>query len=130
MLTGDHLTVTLGQNLILISLFAQVTVFSIFILVAILFHKRLHAPPTSTSMSMESLWKKHMYVPYFVSLLILIRSIVRVVEYLQGQGGFIMDHEVFLYIFDATLMVLTVVTFVAVHPSEIIPGKGMSNGMK
>ena len=129
LLTGDHPKVPLGEHLILVGLFAQITAFGIFILVAVLFHKRLHAHPTSTSMTMERLWKKHMYTLYFVSLCILIRSIIRVVEYLQGQGGYIMSHETFLYIFDATLMLIAVVTFNVVHPSEIIPGKGMSNEM-
>lgn len=127
MLTGDHPKIKLGQNLILVGLFSQITAFGIFILVAILFHKRLHAHPTSTSMTMERLWKKHMYALYFVSFLILIRSIIRVVEYLQGTGGYIMSHEAFLYIFDATLMLIAVVTFNVVHPSEIIPGKGVSS---
>lgn len=130
MLTGDHPKISLGQNLILVGLFAQITAFGIFVLVAILFHKRLHAHPTSTSMTMEALWKKHIYALYFVSFLILVRSIVRVVEYLQGQGGFIMWHEPFLYIFDATLILLAVITFNVVHPSEIIPGKGVMNEMK
>lgn len=78
---------------------------------------------------MEKLWKKHMYALYFVSGLIMIRSVTRVVEYLQGRGGYIMSHEVFLYTFDATLMFIAVLTFNVVHPSEIIPGKGMSNEM-
>jgi hypothetical protein len=127
MLTGDHPNITLGERLILVGLFAQIAAFGIFILVAVLFHKRLHSHPTSTSMTMERLWKKHMYTLYFVSSLIMIRSVVRVVEYLQGSGGYIMSHEEFLYIFDATLMLIAVVTFNVVHPSEIIPGKGMSN---
>jgi tellurite resistance protein TehA-like permease len=129
-LTGSHPNPTLGEHLILVGLFTQIAAFGVFIIVAFLFHKRLHAHPTSTSMTMERLWKKHMYALYFVSFMILIRSIVRVVEYLQGSGGYIMSHEAFLYIFDATLMLVAVVTFNVVHPSEIIPGKGMSNEMR
>lgn len=56
---------------------------------------------------------------YVVSILIFVRSIVRVVEYIQGFGGYIMTHEAFLYIFDAVVMWLAVVMMNWIHPSEV-----------
>lgn len=56
---------------------------------------------------------------YLVSVLIFIRSIVRVVEYAQGNDGYIMTREVFLYIFDALVMWLAMITMNWVHPSEV-----------
>lgn len=64
-----------------------------------------------------------MHVLYFASLLILVRSVVRVVEYIQGNTGYILSHEVFLYIFDATLMFIAIAVFNFVHPSQLIPGR-------
>lgn len=49
----------------------------------------------------------------------MVRSIFRVVEYLQGFNGYILKHEAFLYIFDASLMLLVMVIFVMIHPSEV-----------
>jgi hypothetical protein len=47
------------------------------------------------------------------------RSIFRVVEYLQGNNGFLLRHEYFLYIFDALLMFIVMIIFNWIHPAEI-----------
>lgn len=64
-------------------------------------------------------WKRHLYALYGSSTLILVRSLFRVIEYLQGNAGYLLKHEVFLYVFDAVLMFAVVVLFNWIHPSEI-----------
>lgn len=56
---------------------------------------------------------------YASSVLILVRSVIRVVEYIQGTDGVILSNEVFLYIFDGLLMFSVLVVFVVIHPSEV-----------
>ncbi len=53
---------------------------------------------------------------YSSSVLILIRSIFRVVEYVVPQNSFVSDHEFFLYIFDALLMTGVVYGYVFMPP--------------
>jgi high-affinity Fe2+/Pb2+ permease len=118
---GSH--TALAQNIILGGLFIQIVAFGFFIFVALLFHKRMHASPTYKSTQSDMPWEKHMHVLYFASSLILVRSVVRVVEYIQGNTGYILSHEVFLYIFDATLMFIAIAVFNFVHPSQLIPGR-------
>ena len=64
----------------------------------------------------------------------MLRSIFRVVEYVQGNAGYIMSHEVFLYIFDGILMLGVMVLLNVVHPSEIYAlrrgGKVSRGGLK
>lgn len=36
-----------------------------------------------------------------------------------GNDGYLISHEVYLYVFDAMLMFLVMVIFAIVHPSEI-----------
>ena len=60
-----------------------------------------------------------MHVLYLASALIMIRSVFRVVEYLQGNNGYLLRHEVYLYIFDAFLMLVVMCLFNWVHPAEI-----------
>lgn len=72
-----------------------------------------------TRLCFERPWQKHLIGLYIVSILILIRSIVRVVEYLQGYDGYIMTHEVYLYIFDALVMFIAVVSMNWIHPGEV-----------
>jgi hypothetical protein len=38
---------------------------------------------------------------------------------LLGNDGYLISHEVYLYIFDALLMFFVMVLFAIVHPSEI-----------
>lgn len=56
---------------------------------------------------------------YTGSFLIMVRSIFRAVEYLQGFDGYLLRHEAYLYVFDAVLMFLVMVLFNWIHPAEI-----------
>lgn len=64
-------------------------------------------------------WRRHMYVLYIASGLIMVRSVFRVVEYLQGNNGYLLRHEVYLYIFDALFMLVVMCLFNWVHPAQI-----------
>ena len=64
-------------------------------------------------------WRRHIYTLYVASVLILIRCTFRIVEYQQGNEGYLLGQEVFLYIFDAVLMLAVMILLNAVHPGEI-----------
>jgi hypothetical protein len=61
---------------------------------------------------------------YAANFLILIRLVFRVIEYSLGNDGYLICHEVFSYIFDATLMLLTMLVLVVFHPSSVMKRKG------
>lgn len=63
-----------------------------------------------------------MFVLYVVSALTMVRSIFRIIEYVQGNAGYILGHEAFLYVFDAVLMVVVMVVFNVVHPVHLLAG--------
>ncbi|KAJ5274036.1 RTA1 like protein [Penicillium angulare] len=54
--------------------------------------------------------------------MILIRSIYRVIEYAQGNSGYVISHEVFIYVFDATMMFLVMIVMNDFHPSVVLKG--------
>jgi hypothetical protein len=110
-----------GQDLIVAGLFMQILFFGLFITVAGTFHVRLvKGLRTQNDPEIEALpWRKHLYALYAASALIMIRSVFRVIEYLNGNDGYLLRHEVFLYVFDAILMAGVMVLFNFVHPSEI-----------
>lgn len=87
-------------------------------MVAVKFHLSISRVPTIRLLN-EFSWEKHMRALYMASILIMVRSIFRVVEYLQGFNGYLLHHEAYLYIFDALLMFLVMVLFNVVHPSEL-----------
>ncbi|KAF4445456.1 hypothetical protein F53441_10798 [Fusarium austroafricanum] len=106
-----------GAKVIIGGLFVQLIFFGVFIIIAIAFDRAMRQKPTSRSRVTP--WKKHMIALYVGSLLIMVRSVFRAVEYLQGFDGFLLRHEVYLYLFDATLMLFVMILFNWVHPSEI-----------
>jgi hypothetical protein len=138
---GTLKAVHTGEKLIIAGLFTQLFFFAIFVVVAGMFHYRLvndkpfqrrldsdneHKQDVTASSSMFSRgilndvpWKRHLYILYIASGLIMVRSLFRVIEYLQGNAGYLLSHEVFLYVFDAALMLVVVVLFNCFHPSEI-----------
>lgn len=136
-----------GEKLIIAGLFTQITFFALFIVVAGMFHYRLvndkplqkrisprggrshrhissssssAAPMTDSYASIHDLpWKRHLYNLYITSGLIMVRSLFRVIEYLQGNAGYLLSHEVFLYVFDAVLMLAVMMLFNWFHPSKV-----------
>ncbi|KAL5589931.1 hypothetical protein FOVSG1_011798 [Fusarium oxysporum f. sp. vasinfectum] len=100
-----------GEKIILAGLFVQIVVFGIFVITSGLFHRKCLQNPTLAARENAFPWKLDLNVLYTVSIIILVRSIFRVVEYLQGNGGYLISHEVFLYIFDAVLMAIVMIVF-------------------
>jgi len=126
LMVKDASTMGTGRNVIIAGLFVQIVFFCFFLCSALVFQSRILKYPTSQSEAPYIPWRKHMYALHASSLLILIRSVFRVIEYIEGQDGFLMHNEVFLYMFDALLMFLVMVVFIVIHPSEIncLLGKG------
>ncbi|KUJ09185.1 RTA1-domain-containing protein [Mollisia scopiformis] len=109
-----------GEHVITVGLGIQVLFFGLFIIVAGIFNYRLRAMPSLRSKQLTVPWQSYLFVLYGASLMIMIRSVFRIAEYVMGQDGFLLAHEYFLHIFDATLMFLTMVLFNVYHPSRII----------
>lgn len=108
-----------GQHIIVAGLFIQLAFFGIFMLATVIFHIRIQKVPTAKSADLYLPWMRHIRVIYAASVLIMIRSIMRVIEYIAGNTGYILRHEAFLYVFDGCLMLAVVVLYNIVHPSEI-----------
>lgn len=113
-------TSNLGSHIVLAGLLIQILIFGFFIIVTLVFHLRLRrAMPTSRSHNPQLVpWRKSLYILYITSALIMIRSIVRVAEFVQGFEGTILRHEVYLYVFDAVPMATVMVVFNIWYPSS------------
>lgn len=124
-----------GANIVIGGLILQIVIFGFFVVVAAIFHSRLAKNPTRPSLDPAIPWQKHLYVLYFSSILILVRNLIRVIEYAQGNDGYIVSHEWMLYIFDGILMAAVVVAFSVVHPSKLLrpsnynPSENLESGL-
>lgn len=74
--------------------------------------------PTSRCLDGSLPWEKFLYLLYITCACIMIRSIVRVAEFVQGFEGYIILHEVFLDIFDAVPMAGVMMIFSIWYPSN------------
>jgi hypothetical protein len=124
MARGTESSASTGSKIIVAGLFIQILFFGAFLVVAAHFHMKIRHREAASPVP----WRKHMLTLYGVSLLILVRSIFRTIEYIQGNDGYLLRNEVWLYIFDATLMAGVMIWLNIVHPSNItvfLRGKGM-----
>ncbi|KAJ5951717.1 RTA-like protein [Penicillium vulpinum] len=119
MVTSSENSTSTGQNVIIGGLIVQIVFFGFFLISAIIFQQRLSSHATAHAVAEQYPWRKHMWALHSSSILVLIRSIIRVVEYVQGTEGYLMSNEVFIYVFDGFLMFALMVIFVVIHPSEV-----------
>ena len=115
-----------GQTIIIVGLSLQIIFFGFFLIVAITFHSRfVHNEPRKAQLD-RNFWHRQLSALYVGSVLILVRSIFRVIEYVMGNDGLLLKHEYYLYIFDAAMMFLVMVLFILVHPSRLAAARRRS----
>jgi len=124
-----------GSNVVVGGLCSQILFFGFFLVVAVVFYTRIRRSPTVRSSPGSGIpWRKHLHALYAASALIMIRSIFRVVEYIQGNDGYLMRHEAYSYVFDSVLMLGVMILFNIIHPSEVQAllrgGKASRGGLK
>lgn len=127
MSSGNLASLKMGEKIVVAGLLVQILFFGFFVVVALSFHIAMHKVPTQKAQLRHQTWRKHLYALYVASIFIMVRSIFRVVEYVQGNNGYLLRHEYYLYIFDSVLMLAVMVVFNLVHPSEV---KAMLRGGK
>ena len=74
----DQSKVKLGNNMIVAGLFVQILFFGFFIVVCVVFHRRMLATPSHAVGDTQIPWPRYMKVLYIASVLVMVRSIYRV----------------------------------------------------
>jgi hypothetical protein len=117
---GNVDSFNLGKNIVIAGLIIQIIIFGFFVVVTGLFHVRINKLPTGASVDSSLSWRKHMYTMYFCSAIILLRNLIRVIEYAQGNSGYVITHQWMLFVFDAIIMLSVTVIYFVLHPSKLI----------
>ncbi|PYH45455.1 RTA1 domain-containing protein [Aspergillus saccharolyticus JOP 1030-1] len=128
---------TTSKAITVVGLLIQVIMFSFFIVVTVVFHRRVKAQLQQQQQQQIRLGEygrplgRLLYMLYAVSALILVRSIFRVIEYAMGLHGYILTHEWTLYVFDSVLMWSVMVMWAVGFPGTIAEEKaGYEIGME
>ncbi|KAJ5175890.1 RTA1 like protein-domain-containing protein [Penicillium canariense] len=69
-------------------------------------------------------WPALLRVVNLTSLLILVRSVYRLVEFTEGSTGYLNTHEWAMYVFDALVIYPCIVLFIYWHPGRYLPYLG------
>lgn len=109
----------MGNNIVIAGLVLQVLMFGLFMVTSFEFERRMHRAPGGHVLDADVPWKTHLHVLDAVSALILIRSVFRVIEYAEGQDGYLLGHEWTMYIFDSVPMIKAMALWAMWHPSVI-----------
>ncbi|KAJ5128332.1 Protein RTM1 [Penicillium atrosanguineum] len=133
MAAGTLSAMDTGANIVVGGLVVQLLFFGFFVIVSAVFHWRVvKKQPRYSHISSEQshrpttrmAWEAIMWALYAACLLILVRSVFRVVEFVEGNNGFIMRREYLLYIFDACLMALTGGLLIFIYPGSFLSKSG------
>ncbi|MCJ1404918.1 hypothetical protein MMC11_008144 [Xylographa trunciseda] len=122
-----------GEKVVVAGLAVLVGSFALFVGVAAVFDVRMRRAARSSSSSSSSSnnnnsssggecgldWRADLRALYLGSGLVFVRSVFRLVEYAQGNAGWLMEREWTFYVFDAVLMVAVMVLFNGLHPSRV-----------
>ncbi len=113
----------LSKIVVLIGLLVQLLALGVFIVTCGRLHARLRRDPSaSKAMLMDPgvNWLWYLIVLEVAAVMLVVRSIIRGVEYLEGVDGVLASHEVFIYLFDAVPMLVVMMGFLVLHPSRLI----------
>ncbi|KAK9462296.1 RTA1 like protein-domain-containing protein [Lipomyces oligophaga] len=95
------------QKIILAGLALQIIFFGFFITIAVVFHHRMKRWVSSIESGIH--WQELLISLYAVSFLIILRNIVRAVEFGEGKAGYLLTHEWATFVFDAACMLLVMI---------------------
>lgn len=133
-----------GRDLALVGVIVQIAAFGLFTIAAIRFNftskafikaASVSSAPAynygndSFNMTMQdkprnSDWQHLLRAVNLATVMILIRSVFRLIEFTEGHGGYINNHEWPFYIFDSVPIFPCVALFVWWHPSLYLPHLG------
>ncbi|KAF2799666.1 RTA1 like protein [Melanomma pulvis-pyrius CBS 109.77] len=114
-------TADMGKNIMLFGLFVQLLFFGFFLIISLLFWKRMRSSPKMYSVPQygKHHWTSLLKLMFAAAAIIILRCLFRVVEFSQGHDGYLVSHEVFMYIFDAAPMFSVQVMFHFVYAADV-----------
>ncbi len=113
----------MGEKVMLLGLFSQLVFFGFFLLVSLIFWKRMRSSParyTIPSYGKRS-WITLLKLLFTAAAIIILRCIFRIIESSQGREGYLASLEAYMYVFDAVPMFLVQAMFHFVHAGDVFP---------
>ncbi|CZR31959.1 uncharacterized protein FPRO_02092 [Fusarium proliferatum ET1] len=110
-----------GQTIIIGGLVLQILAFALFIICTLTLQLRIRAsPPVHCVAGVIAHYRRYFIALYCTSGLFLVRNVVRIIEYRQGDDGPLLSNEAFLYVFDCCFMLAIILIVLILHPGQLI----------
>lgn len=121
--TGKANIINIGDKVVLAGLIFSLFIFALFVWIAISFHQRLSREPTKVLLanSEDSLpWKRYMLALYISSLAMIVRNLVRTIQFGASRQSPVNTQEAYIYVFDAFMMFISMAVLLVYHPGKLI----------
>ncbi|KAK0100602.1 hypothetical protein ONS95_007057 [Cadophora gregata] len=119
--SGDPTAQKQSRIILLAGLITQLVALILFLFTCWHAYVRLRQNPPEILLKGAILkWRNSFIAIEIVTSLMIVRGLVRTIEYLQGEGGYIITHEAFLYTFDAAPMAIVIGIFLVVYPGKLV----------
>jgi hypothetical protein len=114
-----------GKNIVLAGLALQLCAFGFFVVASFRLAVLLRTQLQGVSLPKERNWQLFLTAIGIANMLILIRTLLRLIEYALGTFNYLSEHEWFFYSFDSALMLLVAIVFMVLHPGHYLPYLGI-----
>ncbi|OKL58806.1 hypothetical protein UA08_05739 [Talaromyces atroroseus] len=121
--SGDASAIALSKKILLAGLIFQVICLAFFEVIAWVAQRRIknRGPPIS---GIVGKWQYYFLAVQVAILALIVRNLYRAIEFGTGEDGYVSKHEVFIYIFDAFLMLLSLHTIGGSLTRKDLPADG------
>ncbi|KAJ5943444.1 RTA-like protein [Penicillium verrucosum] len=118
--TGDANVMAIGKKVVLSGLIFSLVVFSFFIWIAASLHRRLLKNPTDILVMNSINWQQYMWTLYAACFALMLRNLVRTIQFGAPRGSAVNQQEWWIYAFDGFLMFFSMSVLVVYHPGLLI----------
>ncbi|KAI9926320.1 hypothetical protein ASPWEDRAFT_698995 [Aspergillus wentii DTO 134E9] len=119
--TGDANVMAIGVKVVLAGLVLSLVVFGFFVLIAVRFHQRLNQESSTVLDNNPFLhWRRYMWALYVSCFAVMLRNLVRTIQFGSNKESPLNTKEAFIYVFDAFLMFLAMLVLLICHPGRLI----------
>lgn len=126
--SGNLNNITLGSRVLIGGLGINLFSFCVFGFITLHLHWSIYRH--KADFTGEEKWIQIFYALYLSMILLIIRSIYRIVEFAMGFRGYLAIHEVYFYVFECLLIIFAFGLFVPLHPGIWMPSKSNDNLVK
>ncbi|KAG4420985.1 hypothetical protein IFR04_005854 [Cadophora malorum] len=116
----------LGKTVLLTGLGVQLVFFGFFLLIAIIFDHRMTQSPMRHIIPKygKHSWRKLLVLLLGAAVIIVVRCLYRIAEYVLGTDGYLLKHEWCAYSGDTIPMLVVQIAFHVVHAGDVFPKPG------